>query len=229
MTSCLHKDRVGPTHRPKHRALQGHSTRHSRSQGIHCLRARIPWSHNQECIYTRHTAKGCMVPHCSANWETDADRWRVSVGAHKPSKCCNFTVNYYWHYPQIDARASLFHSDIKEVTSKSIIGYFHLGGSDSNAIIDWLLASHSYIFPQAFDVRFFLQSCCHADESYCSRLLTSLHRTDRNHIKRSLCSSSYMRYSSNSWSPLVCSLASASAISLRTKVATQRFQSPCWP
>ncbi|KAG1759122.1 hypothetical protein EDD22DRAFT_849484 [Suillus occidentalis] len=51
----------------------------------------------------------------------------------------------------IDARASLFRSDIKEVTSKSIIGYFRLGGSDSNTIIDRLLASHSYIFPQAFD------------------------------------------------------------------------------
>ncbi|KAG1835775.1 hypothetical protein F4604DRAFT_1942143 [Suillus subluteus] len=53
----------------------------------------------------------------------------------------------------IDARASLFRSDIKEVTSKSIIGYFCLGGSNSNAIIDRLLASHSYIFLQSFDIR----------------------------------------------------------------------------
>ncbi|KAG2359227.1 hypothetical protein BDR07DRAFT_1488512 [Suillus spraguei] len=57
----------------------------------------------------------------------------------------------------IDARASLFRSDIKEVTSKSIIGYFCLGGSDSNAIIDQLLASHSYIFPQAFDKPYQMQ------------------------------------------------------------------------
>ncbi|KAG1857521.1 hypothetical protein F4604DRAFT_1931477 [Suillus subluteus] len=56
----------------------------------------------------------------------------------------------------IDARASLFRSDIKEVTSKSIIGYFCLGGSNSNAIIDRLLASHSYIFLQSFDPVFLI-------------------------------------------------------------------------
>ncbi|KAG1853133.1 hypothetical protein F4604DRAFT_1933424 [Suillus subluteus] len=51
----------------------------------------------------------------------------------------------------IDPCASLFRSEIKEVTSKSIIVYFHLGGFNSNTIIDQLLTSHSYIFLQAFD------------------------------------------------------------------------------
>ncbi|KAG1849695.1 hypothetical protein DFJ58DRAFT_842622 [Suillus subalutaceus] len=51
----------------------------------------------------------------------------------------------------IDARASLFHSDIKDVASKSISGYFRLGGSDNDTILDRLLANHSYIFPQTFD------------------------------------------------------------------------------
>ncbi|KAG1883814.1 hypothetical protein F4604DRAFT_1677531 [Suillus subluteus] len=51
----------------------------------------------------------------------------------------------------IDARASLFRSDIKDVASKSILGYFRLGGSDSDTILDRLLANHSYIFPQTFN------------------------------------------------------------------------------
>ncbi|KAG1830884.1 hypothetical protein EV424DRAFT_1534813 [Suillus variegatus] len=51
----------------------------------------------------------------------------------------------------IDARASLFRSEIKDVTSKNIVGYFRLGGFDCDAILDQLLTNHSYIFPQTFD------------------------------------------------------------------------------
>ncbi|KAG1758016.1 hypothetical protein EDB19DRAFT_1822927 [Suillus lakei] len=36
----------------------------------------------------------------------------------------------------IDACASLFCSDIKDIASKSISGYFHLGGSDNDTILD---------------------------------------------------------------------------------------------
>ncbi|KAG1838695.1 hypothetical protein F4604DRAFT_1941188 [Suillus subluteus] len=55
----------------------------------------------------------------------------------------------------IDARASLFHSEIKDVTSKSILGYFRLGGFNCDPILNRLLTNHSYIFPQTFDVRSF--------------------------------------------------------------------------
>ncbi|KAG1869336.1 hypothetical protein DFJ58DRAFT_837648 [Suillus subalutaceus] len=50
----------------------------------------------------------------------------------------------------IDAHASLFHTDIKDVTYKCAPGYFRLG-HNCDGIIDRLLASHSYIFPQIFD------------------------------------------------------------------------------
>ncbi|KAG2040755.1 hypothetical protein BDR03DRAFT_1007929 [Suillus americanus] len=52
----------------------------------------------------------------------------------------------------IDARVSLFHTDIKDVAYKCAPGYFQLS-HNCNAIIDHLLASHSYIFPQIFDVK----------------------------------------------------------------------------
>jgi len=41
------------------------------------------------------------------------------------------------------------------MTSKSIVGYFRLGGFDCDAILDQLLTNHSYIFPQTFDVHSF--------------------------------------------------------------------------
>ncbi|KAG2090097.1 uncharacterized protein F5147DRAFT_780406 [Suillus discolor] len=50
----------------------------------------------------------------------------------------------------IDARASLFRTEIKDVAYKYAPGYFRLG-RDCNAIVDRLLAGHSYIFPQTFD------------------------------------------------------------------------------
>ncbi|KAG2367013.1 hypothetical protein BDR07DRAFT_1479560 [Suillus spraguei] len=50
----------------------------------------------------------------------------------------------------IDARASLFRTDIKDVAYKCAPGYFRLS-HNCDAIIDRLLASHSYIFPQIFD------------------------------------------------------------------------------
>ncbi|KAG1836594.1 hypothetical protein C8R48DRAFT_782918 [Suillus tomentosus] len=50
----------------------------------------------------------------------------------------------------IDARASLFCTEIKDVAYKYTPGYFRLG-RNCNAIIDRLLAGHSYIFPQTFD------------------------------------------------------------------------------
>ncbi|KAG1731116.1 uncharacterized protein EDB91DRAFT_1306873 [Suillus paluster] len=50
----------------------------------------------------------------------------------------------------IDARASLFCSEIKDVASKNVLGYFQLSGAASDAILDRLLANHSYIFPQTF-------------------------------------------------------------------------------
>ncbi|KAG2104675.1 uncharacterized protein F5147DRAFT_654342 [Suillus discolor] len=56
----------------------------------------------------------------------------------------------------IDARASLFRTEIKDVAYKYAPGYFRLG-RDCNAIVDRLLAGHSYIFPQTFDVSFFAQ------------------------------------------------------------------------
>ncbi|KAG2047070.1 hypothetical protein BDR06DRAFT_1014167 [Suillus hirtellus] len=51
---------------------------------------------------------------------------------------------------KIDAHASLFHTEIKDVAYKYTPGYFRLG-HNCNAIIDRLLAGHSYIFPQTFD------------------------------------------------------------------------------
>ncbi|KAG1846016.1 hypothetical protein F4604DRAFT_1936595 [Suillus subluteus] len=56
----------------------------------------------------------------------------------------------------IDARASLFRSEIKDVTSKSILGYFRLGGFNCDPILDRLLTNHSYIFPQTFDSMFLI-------------------------------------------------------------------------
>ncbi|KAG2120262.1 hypothetical protein DEU56DRAFT_918405 [Suillus clintonianus] len=53
----------------------------------------------------------------------------------------------------IDARASLFRSDIKDVASKSILGYFRLGSFGCDGILDRLLANHSYVFPQTFDAQ----------------------------------------------------------------------------
>ncbi|KAG2369567.1 hypothetical protein BDR07DRAFT_1371137 [Suillus spraguei] len=50
----------------------------------------------------------------------------------------------------INARASLFHTDIKDVAYKCAPGYFRLS-HNCDAIIDRLLASHSYIFLQIFD------------------------------------------------------------------------------
>lgn len=52
----------------------------------------------------------------------------------------------------VDARASLFRGDIKEMACKNIAGYFHLG-PNSNAIIERLLPDHLYIFPQTFDAQ----------------------------------------------------------------------------
>ncbi|KAG1721768.1 uncharacterized protein EDB91DRAFT_1274893 [Suillus paluster] len=51
----------------------------------------------------------------------------------------------------IDACASLFRSEIKDVASKNVLGYFRLSGAASDTILDRLLANHSYIFPQTFD------------------------------------------------------------------------------
>ncbi|KAG2365214.1 hypothetical protein BDR07DRAFT_1481596 [Suillus spraguei] len=50
----------------------------------------------------------------------------------------------------IDAHASLFRTDIKDVAYKCAPGYFRLS-HNCDAIIDRLLASHSHIFPQIFD------------------------------------------------------------------------------
>ncbi|KAG2110327.1 uncharacterized protein F5147DRAFT_772579 [Suillus discolor] len=50
----------------------------------------------------------------------------------------------------IDACVSLFRTEIKDVAYKYAPGYFRLG-HDCNAIVDRLLAGHSYIFPQTFD------------------------------------------------------------------------------
>ncbi|KAG2029301.1 hypothetical protein BDR03DRAFT_1018585 [Suillus americanus] len=50
----------------------------------------------------------------------------------------------------INAHASLFRTDIKDVAYKCAPGYFRLS-HNCDAIIDRLLASHSYIFPQIFD------------------------------------------------------------------------------
>ncbi|KAG1882836.1 hypothetical protein F4604DRAFT_1921432 [Suillus subluteus] len=52
----------------------------------------------------------------------------------------------------IDAHASLFRRDIKEMAFKNIAGYFQLGPK-SSAILERLLLDHLYIFPQTFDVQ----------------------------------------------------------------------------
>ncbi|KAG1852716.1 hypothetical protein F4604DRAFT_1686560 [Suillus subluteus] len=52
----------------------------------------------------------------------------------------------------IDARASLFCGDIKEMAFKNIAGYFQLSPK-SSAILELLLPDHLYIFPQTFDAQ----------------------------------------------------------------------------
>ncbi|KAG1841402.1 hypothetical protein F4604DRAFT_1939498 [Suillus subluteus] len=52
----------------------------------------------------------------------------------------------------IDAHASLFRGDIKEMAFKNIAGYFQLGPK-SSAILERLLPDHLYIFPQTFDAQ----------------------------------------------------------------------------
>ncbi|KAG1827143.1 uncharacterized protein BJ212DRAFT_1474320 [Suillus subaureus] len=52
----------------------------------------------------------------------------------------------------INARASLFHRDIKEMAFKNIAGYFQLSPKCS-AILEHLLPDHLYIFPQTFNVQ----------------------------------------------------------------------------
>ncbi|KAG1735596.1 uncharacterized protein EDB91DRAFT_1348264 [Suillus paluster] len=52
----------------------------------------------------------------------------------------------------IDARASFFRTDIKDVACKNTPDYFRLG-RDCDTILDRLLANHSYHFPQSFDAQ----------------------------------------------------------------------------